>query len=101
MAVSSPTFKPVVSTGALDITIVNSITIAGETTITLPDLTQGLVIRSRVTCELKLSTSLGGAYMTIKPYCTLRLDGLQITGKILYIESSVSITTIETLITHG
>lgn len=101
MPISSPTFKPKVSIGSVDITIIESTTIAGQTTITLPVLTNSIVIRSRIVTELKLSTSLGGAYMTIKPYCTLRLDGLEINGKILYIESSVSITTIEALITHG
>jgi hypothetical protein len=59
------------------------------------------VLRSRLKTELKVSMSLGGAFLTIKPYCTLRLDGLEITGKMLYIESSVPVTTIEALITHG
>ena len=101
MAVSSPTFKPIVATGAIDITIVESATVLGQTSITLPDATKSLVIRSRIPTELKLSTTLGGQYITIKPHCVLRLDGLEISGKILYIESMTPITTIEALITHG
>lgn len=80
MAVSSPTFKPIVATGAIDITIVESTTVLGQTSLTLPDATKSLVIRSRIPTELKLSTTLGGQYITIKPHCVLRLDGLEITG---------------------
>ena len=103
MAVSSPTFKPVVSIGAVNITIVNTLTdnLTGKAQIALPDLTKSLTIRSRIKCELKISTIENGDYITLKPHCTLRLDGLEINGKILYIESTGSITTIEALITHG
>lgn len=101
MAVSSPTFKPIVSIGALDISIIETVTVLGEATITLPTLAKSLVIRSRLPSELRVSTSLGGQYITIRPYCTLNLDGLEISGKILYISSTVPVTTIEALITHG
>ena len=101
MAVSSPTFKPIVSVGALNITILEETTVLGLASITLPAITKSITLRSRTPCSLRVSDSLGGQYFTIKPYCVLDIENVDLTGKILYIESSISITTIEALITHG
>lgn len=101
MAVSSPTFRPIVSVGAPSLTIEEYITVLGSVSIALPDETRGFILRSRSTCTLNMSDSLGGPSITIKPHCTLQVENLGITGKILYIESSIPITTIEVLITHG
>jgi hypothetical protein len=101
MPISSPIYKPIVSTGSSQISIIEETTIANQATITLPSVTKGIMLRSRTVCELKVSDSLGGPFITIKPRCTLELEILEITGKILYIESSIAITTIEALITHG
>jgi hypothetical protein len=101
MPVSSPTFKPIISVGALQITIQEATTVLNQTTIALPALTKSFILRSRTPCSIKISDSLGGQYITVKPYCTFELENLEITGKILYIESSIPVTTIEVLITHG
>jgi hypothetical protein len=101
MPVSSPVFKPIVNIGAQNITISEVTTVLGKATISLPDLTKSITLRARTACILKLSDTLGGQYITILPKCVLVLEGLEITGKILYIESNVSVVVIETLITHG
>jgi hypothetical protein len=101
MAISSPVFKPIVSTGALNLTILELITVANQATLTLPVNTKGLILRSRVACTLKISETLSGQYITVKPYCIFTLENLETSGKILYIESSIPIITIEVLITHG
>ena len=101
MALTSPTFKPIVSVGALNFSVIEEPTVLGKCQINLPDGTKSFTLRSRSLCTLKVSDSLSGPYITIKPNCCLALDNLEFTGKILYIESSISVTTIETLITHG
>lgn len=101
MPVSSPSFKPIIATGATSLRTQEDVTVLGQAQVILPDNTKSLILRSRTPCELKISESIGGPYITIKSRCVLYLDNLEFTGKILYIESSISVTTIETLITHG
>lgn len=101
MAISSPTYKPIVNVGALNFKVQEDVTVLGLTQVALPDNTKSFTLRSRIPSELKVSDSLGGPYITIKEKAVLSLNNLEFTGKILYIESSVSVTTIETLITHG
>jgi hypothetical protein len=101
MAVSSPSYKPIVSIGATQFTVQEDATVLGECQVALPDLTKSFTLRSRTPCELRISDSIGGQYITVKPNACLALDNLEFTGKILYIESSIPVTIIETLITHG
>lgn len=101
MAVSSPVYKPIVGTGAKTLVIEETTTAAGLATITLPALTRSVVIRARTPCTLKLSTTNGGDYITVNPYCVLKLEGLELEGQNVYVISSVAITVIEALITQG
>jgi hypothetical protein len=101
MPISSPSYQPKVSIGASTITTQEDVTVLGLTQVSLPDKTKSFTLKSRTPCELKISDSLGGPYITLNAKCALSIDNLEITGKILYIESSIPITTIETLITHG
>jgi len=101
MPISSPTFKPVVATGASAVDIENVVTVLGVAVIALPDDTKSVTLRARDKAELKISTTLGGDYMTMLPRTVLTIDNLEINGLELHIISSVSVTTIEALITHG
>jgi hypothetical protein len=101
MALTSPTFKPIINTGALNFSVIEENTVLGKCQILLPDGTRSFTLRSRSTCTLNISHSLSGPYITVNPKCCLTIDNVEFTGKILYIESSISVTTIETLITHG
>ena len=101
MPISSPSFRPIVSVGATQFKIQEDITVLGKCQVILPDLTKSFTLRSRTPCILKVSDSDGGQYITVKTNCCLAIDNLEFTGKILYIESSISVTMIETLITHG
>lgn len=101
MSVSNPVFKPRVSTGGKTIVITQTITSGGAATFTLPLDTRAVIFRSRTPCELKFYTTLGGDFITVKPHCVLRLDGLELIGQDLYIESSIAVTIIEALITQG
>lgn len=101
MAVSSPTYKPIVGTGAKSILVKENTTVAGEVTINLPATTRSLVLRSRTTCILKVYTTNAGDFITVNPYCVLKLEGLELSGQDIYISSSVSVVVIETILTLG
>jgi hypothetical protein len=101
MAVSSPIFKPIISVDAIDFGVQEDITVLGKVEIVLPLRTRSLTLRSRSECELKVSSSLNGPYITIKKKCSLSLAGLDLSDKIMYIESSIAVTVIETITTQG
>lgn len=94
MAVSSPSFKPVVGTGALNKKISNvSATATIETSLALTGTTKGLVIRSRNRGTLKLafnSGESGTTYLTINKGCVYSADGIEWNGTTIYFQSDVN-----------
>ena len=92
MPISSPSFKPIVGAGAASGLVTNLVigVINTEFSHTFQDGIKGFILRSREKTEVKISftaTESGTDYLTLLPRCVLDQDGLEFTGKSIYIQS--------------
>ena len=99
MAVSQPTFKPVVGTGAINKKITNlSVPTADtEVSLALTGTTKGLLIRSRNVGRLQIgfnATESGSNYLTLNRGCVYSITGIEWTSSTIYLQSNI-IDTIE------
>lgn len=104
MPISQPTFKPgqVVISGATTekISNLNIISANNEQSFALSANLKKIIIRLREFADLKISfvaTESGTKYLTIPRGCTLVLDEISFTGKILYYQSALANATVEIL----
>jgi hypothetical protein len=100
MAITNTSFKPQVSTGALQVGISNLVVTTNDQ-ISLPNSTKSLTIKASNKSQLTLSTSIGGDTWTIPPLCAMTIDGLELPATILYISSSIPATTVEIIVFYG
>lgn len=93
MAITQPTFRPLVRSGASSIEITNLSVGTTEVSHALQSTLRSLVIRSRDKAELYIAFVSGETttkYLTIPKGCTLTLTDLEFDSKTLYIRADQS-----------
>lgn len=97
MPVSSPTFKPIISTGAKNIQITN-LSIGVDEEFVLPEGVREILIRAKNAAEITIAQTIGGDTFTVSPNCSLSIDGLELSSTSLFINSNIPATMVEILI---
>ena len=97
---SSTSYKPQIAVGGKSPSITNLAMAVANTEYahTLKDNLHQLTIRSRVPSTVKLafvSTESGTKYITMKPCTVFNIDGIDFSGKILYVQSDTASNTLE------